>query len=52
LEARRLVGVKVALVPAQRIVPVTGVPPGPVTVKVDVVTVVQFSASLKVAVSG
>jgi hypothetical protein len=51
LEARILVGLKVALVPAQAIVPATAVPPGPVTVNADVVTVEQSSASLKVAVS-
>jgi hypothetical protein len=50
LEARTLVGVKVAVAPEQAIVPVTA-PPGPVTVKVDVVTVEQFTAWLKVAVS-
>jgi hypothetical protein len=47
LEARRLVGVKVAVEPAHVTVPVT--PPD--TVKVVVVTVAQFNAALKVAES-
>jgi hypothetical protein len=55
LAARRLVGVKVALVPRQLTVPATTAKPGagPVTVKVVAgeVSVAQFIASLKVAVS-
>ncbi len=43
MEASLLVGVKVALMPEQAIVPATA-PAGPVTVKVDVVTVEQFTA--------
>jgi hypothetical protein len=43
LEARRLPGVKVALVPEQATVPTTA-PAGPVRIKVDVVTVEQFTA--------
>jgi hypothetical protein len=50
LAARRLVGVKVALVPEQATIPATA-PPGPVRIKVDEVTVEQFTAALKVAVS-
>ena len=46
-----LVGLKVAVVPEHVIVPTTAVPPGPVTVNIDGVTVEQSSASLKVAVS-
>jgi hypothetical protein len=48
LEARTLVGVKLAVAPAQATIPATA-PPGPVRVKVDVVTVAQFIAWLKVA---
>jgi hypothetical protein len=47
LAARGLPGVKVALAPEQATVPVTP----PERVKVDVVIVAQFIASLKFAVS-
>jgi hypothetical protein len=47
LEARRVVGVKVAVEPEHVTVP--AMPPD--RVKVDVVTVAQFNAALKVAES-
>jgi hypothetical protein len=51
LEARMLVGLKVAVVPEHVIVPMTAVPPGPMTVNADGVTVEQSSVSPKVTVS-
>jgi hypothetical protein len=49
--ARTADGVKVAVVPLYPTVPVTAVPPGPITVKVEVVTEVGLMAMLKVAVT-
>src|ERR1035441_157462 len=50
LAARCAAGVNVAVVPEYATVPVTEAAPGPVTVKVDPFIVVEFIASLKVAV--
>jgi hypothetical protein len=44
-------GVKVAVAPLYVTVPATAAPPGPVTVKVDAVSVAGFIAMLKVAVT-
>jgi hypothetical protein len=49
--ARLAAGVNVATKPEYETAPLTAVPPGPVTVKVDVPIVVGFIASLKVAFS-
>jgi hypothetical protein len=49
--ARGAAGVNVAVVPEYATAPVTGAPPGPATVKVDVFTVVASIALLKVAVT-
>jgi hypothetical protein len=51
LYARTAAGVNVAVTPLYVTVPVTAVPPGPVTVKVDPLIVAAFIASLKVALS-
>ena len=52
LIAKLLEAVKTAVEPEQAIVPATGVAPGPVTVKVDRVTVAQLIAWLKIAETG
>jgi hypothetical protein len=52
LTASAAFGVKVATAPEQPTVPVTGVVPGPATVKVADVIVPHFTAALKVALSG
>jgi hypothetical protein len=51
LTASAAFGVKVATAPEQPAVPVTGVVPGPVTVKVVDVIVAHFTVALKVALS-
>jgi hypothetical protein len=50
LAAKATTGVNVAVVPEYVTVPVTGIPPGAVTVKVEVFIVAAFIALLKVAV--
>jgi hypothetical protein len=50
LAAKATIGVNVAVVPEYVTEPVTGVPPGPVTVNVEVFIVAAFMALLKVAV--
>jgi hypothetical protein len=50
--ARAADGVKVAVMPLYATVPATAVPPGPTTVKVEVVIEAEFIAMLKVAVTG
>jgi hypothetical protein len=49
--ARTTDGVKVAVEPLYATLPAMAVPPGPVTVKVDVVIDAEFIAMLKVAVT-
>jgi hypothetical protein len=51
LEARGVVGVKVAVVPARPAVPATAAPPGPVRVKVVVLIVAGAMTELNVAVT-